>query len=60
VNTLRDYYGPTMNAVAAARASGREEQLQAELNELFERLNTSTSADETTIDATFLRVTATV
>jgi SAM-dependent methyltransferase len=55
VAEFRDYYGPTMNAFAAAKGDGREAELQAELENLFEEQNT---ADEgTSIPATFLRVT---
>jgi uncharacterized protein (TIGR03086 family) len=53
------YYGPTMNAYAAARADGKGEQLRAELEELFTSANTSTGSD-TVIPATFLRVTVSV
>jgi SAM-dependent methyltransferase len=53
--TFRDYYGPTMNAYAAARASGQEGELQAELEDLFERQNTA-SDGTTRIPATYLRV----
>jgi SAM-dependent methyltransferase len=52
---FRDYYGPTMNAYAAAGAAGREEQLHAELDALFNEQNTG--GDTTTIPATFLKVT---
>lgn len=55
---FRSYYGPTMNAYAAAAAAGREEELQAELEELFAEQNTS--EDGTRIPATFLRVTVAV
>ena len=55
VATFRDYYGPTMNAFEAAAADGREDDLQAELEKLFEEQNTSD--DGTSIPATFLRVT---
>lgn len=55
VAEFRSYYGPTMNAFAAAAADGREADLQAELENLFEEQNTSESG--TTIPATFLRVT---
>lgn len=55
VATFRDYYGPTMNAFAAARAQGKEAQLQRELDELFERENRGTEGTE--IPATYLRVT---
>src|SRR6476646_2233449 len=57
---FRDYYGPTMNAYAAAAASGREADLQAELDALFNEQNASTKPGATTIPATFLRVTVAV
>jgi SAM-dependent methyltransferase len=53
---FRDFYGPTMNAFAAAAASGRAEALQAELGELFARTNVATDGS-TSIPATYLRVT---
>jgi SAM-dependent methyltransferase len=53
---FRTYYGPTMNAFEAAVANGREDDLQAELEALFNAQNTSTSEDATSIPATFLRV----
>ncbi|WP_294049289.1 class I SAM-dependent methyltransferase [Sphingopyxis sp.] len=53
---FRDYYGPTMNAFAAAEASGRRAELQAELEILFERENRG-GADRTEIPATYLKVT---
>jgi SAM-dependent methyltransferase len=59
VDTFRTYYGPTMNAFAAAEADGRAADLQAELEQLFEAQNTSTSPDRTVIPATFMRVTVT-
>ena len=52
---FRDYYGPTMNAFAAAEASGRRAELQAELEQLFERENRG-GADRTEIPATYLKV----
>jgi SAM-dependent methyltransferase len=55
VAVFRTYYGPTMNAFEAAEASGREADLQAELEALFNEQNTSD--DATLIPATFLRVT---
>lgn len=57
VGVFRDYYGPTMNAFAAATASGRADDLQAELEELFTLQNTSANPNRTVIPATFLRVT---
>jgi SAM-dependent methyltransferase len=53
---FRDYYGPTMNAYAAAAADGREDELHAELDALFNEKNTS--SDATSIPATVLKVTA--
>jgi len=52
---FRSYYGPTMNAFEAAAADGREADLHAELEALFNEQNTS--EDATAIPATFLRVT---
>jgi ubiquinone/menaquinone biosynthesis C-methylase UbiE len=57
---FRSYYGPTMNAFAAAEADGREAELQNELEALFDEKNTSSSSDATSIPATFLRVTVAV
>ena len=56
---FRDYYGPTMNAFAAARDDGREAQLQSELSALFESQNRG-DAGRTEIQATFLKVTVAV
>lgn len=53
--TFRQYYGPTMNAFAAAENDGRAEQLQQELAALFETQNRG--GDRTEIPATFLKVT---
>jgi SAM-dependent methyltransferase len=55
VAEFRSYYGPTMNAFEAAAANGREAELQAELEALFNAQNKSDEA--TSIPATFLRVT---
>jgi SAM-dependent methyltransferase len=55
VSEFRAYYGPTMNAFEAATADGREAELQAELEALFNGQNSSD--DGTSIAATFLRVT---
>jgi SAM-dependent methyltransferase len=51
---FRNYYGPTMNAFHAAEENGRAADLQSELERLFQSQNTS--ANGTTIPATFLRV----
>src|SRR5712671_6151309 len=55
VDVFRKYYGPTMNAFEAAEKQGRAAELQKELEELFNRQNTT--QDGTSIPATFLRVT---
>jgi ubiquinone/menaquinone biosynthesis C-methylase UbiE len=60
VGLFRAYYGPTMNAFEAAEANGREAELQAELEALFNAQNASPSEDATSIPATFLRVTVSV
>jgi len=57
VQIFRDYYGPTMNAFDAAEKNGKALQLQEELEALFNRENKSTTADTTSISATYLRVT---
>ena len=57
---FRTYYGPTMNAFAAADSNGRTEDLQQELAELFTSQNASSSADATSIPATFLQVSVNV
>jgi SAM-dependent methyltransferase len=54
---FKTYYGPTMNAFEAAAANGREADLQAELEALFNAQNASPSKDATSIPATFMRVT---
>jgi SAM-dependent methyltransferase len=59
VADFRNYYGPTMNAFAAAEATGRAAALQEELEALFARENQSPASDATTIPATFLHVTVT-
>ena len=58
LDLFRLYYGPTMNAFEAAAASGREDQLRAELTELFEAQNRA-GPERTEIPATYLKVTVT-
>lgn len=60
VTDFRDFYGPTMNAFAAAEANGKAADLQRELEALFTADNTSSVAGMTSIPATFLRVTVSV
>jgi SAM-dependent methyltransferase len=55
---FRHWYGPTMNAYAAAEAEGRAEALNAELDALFNSMNQG--GDSTMIPATYLRVTVTL
>jgi ubiquinone/menaquinone biosynthesis C-methylase UbiE len=57
VTVFRTYYGPTMNAFAAAEQNGRADALRKELEELFSRQNTSPRRGATSIPATYLRVT---
>jgi len=57
VAEFRAYYGPTMNAFDAAEANGRTAELADELVALFNAQNDSPNPDETSIPATFLRVT---
>ena len=59
VDLFRRYYGPTMNAFAAAASNGRAGNLQTELEELFADQNTSGTPDRTIIPATYMRVTVT-
>src|SRR5262245_19596875 len=54
---FRQYYGPTMNAFEAAEKNGRADDLQKELESLFNSQNKSSNKDTTSIPATFLRVT---
>jgi SAM-dependent methyltransferase len=58
VADFKNYYGPTMNAFAAADEKGQTADLQRELESLFERENRS-ETQGTSIPATFLRVTVT-
>jgi SAM-dependent methyltransferase len=58
LSLFRSYYGPTMNAYEAAAANGREEELHAELDSLFNEQNQGGEA--TSIPATFMRVTVDV
>jgi hypothetical protein len=60
VSEFKRYYGPTMNAFEAAAKSGRADELERELNALFDAQNKSESVDTTKLLATFLRVTVAV
>jgi ubiquinone/menaquinone biosynthesis C-methylase UbiE len=59
IDLFEQFYGPTMNAVDAARKSGREADLHNQLTELANAQNKSNGAG-TLIPATFLRVTVTL
>ena len=54
---FRDYYGPTMNAYAAAEGNGKTAELHSQLDELFNAKNESEDKTKTRLPATFLRVT---
>jgi len=60
VDLFRHYYGPTMNAFAAAEKNSRADQLRQDLETLFTAENRSPRRDATTIPATYLRVTVEV
>ena len=60
VAEFKNYYGPTMNAFAAAEQAGKSAALQQELEALFARENRSQAKDATSIPATFLKVTVAV
>lgn len=56
VDAFRNFYGPTMNAFAAAEQNGKQEALRKELEALFAAQNKSGRSDLTSCPATFLRV----
>jgi len=56
VESFRQFYGPTMNAFAAAQKDGKVEELHQQLLELAKAQNQSSNGG-TSIPATFLRVT---
>jgi SAM-dependent methyltransferase len=60
LSQFRNFYGPTMNAFEAAAKTGRGEELQNELDLLFNRQNQARTNVATTITASFLRVTVRV
>jgi ubiquinone/menaquinone biosynthesis C-methylase UbiE len=59
VELLEAFYGPTMNAVEAARNNGKAEELHKQLVELANSQNKSKDAG-TFIPATFMRVTVSI
>jgi SAM-dependent methyltransferase len=60
LSVFRDFYGPSMNAFAAAASTGRRKALQAELEALFIAQNQSAQPGRTEVPATFLQVTVAV
>ena len=54
IELFESFYGPTMNAVEAARKNGREAELHAQLVEMANAQNKSSAG--TLIPATFMRV----
>jgi len=59
VELFARYYGPTMNAVDAARANGKEPAIRDELVALTRSFNKG-GANAISIAATFMRVTVAV
>jgi ubiquinone/menaquinone biosynthesis C-methylase UbiE len=59
VTRFRQYYGPTMNAFEAAEKNGKAENLQLELEDLFNKQNQSGNSDSSFIPASFLKITVT-
>lgn len=57
VDTFRQFYGPTMNAFAAAAKDGKADALRDELVTLFQSQNQCQYPGRTVIPATYLRVT---
>lgn len=56
LDAFRHYYGPTMNAFAAAESNGRTDELHDELSGLFAAQNQG-GPTETVVPAIFLKVT---
>lgn len=59
VTRFRQYYGPTMNAFDAAEKNGKAENLQLELEDLFNKQSKSDNNGASFIPATFLKITVT-
>lgn len=59
IDTFRQYYGPTMNAYAAAEKNGKADELHQQLVELAMSHNTSSNGG-TSIAATYMQVTVSV
>jgi ubiquinone/menaquinone biosynthesis C-methylase UbiE len=59
IEVMEKFYGPTMNAVAAAQQNGKQEDLHNQLVQLADAENKA-SAGGTQITATFMRVTVSI
>lgn len=60
LDVFQQFYGPTMNAFEAAEKAGRADELRAELEALFAAQNQSSDPANTSVPATFLKVTVLV
>lgn len=56
VGNFKTYYGPTMNAFEAADKNGKADELQNELELLFDKQNMSEDKSKCSIPATYLRI----
>ena len=54
---FKKFYGPTMNAFEAAEKNGKANELQKELETLFNQENKASDQNTTSIPATYLKVT---
>ena len=57
LENFRNYYGPTMNAFEAAEKNGKSQELQQQLEALFNSQNKSNDENSTLIPVNFLKVT---
>jgi ubiquinone/menaquinone biosynthesis C-methylase UbiE len=57
IDAFIKYYGPTMNAYAAAEADGKADELRSQLVALADEHNTKNDGNGFAINATYLRVT---
>lgn len=57
LSRFKNFYGPTMNAFAAAGENGKTAELEEELMSLFKSQNKAETSDTILIPATYLRVT---
>jgi len=57
LDNFKNYYGPTMNAFEAAGKNGKADELRRELEDLFIAQNRGNGTNNTSIPATYLKVT---